>query len=107
MKVRIRPLKGQVLIQVLPRETQTETGIELPDIAFDPDRGEKQKPFKGRVVAMGKWKETKQGFGILPDFGVGSVVLCNPYAGTKLARTLQDLLLVSFEDVIAKVEGVV
>lgn len=104
--MKIRPLPGQVLIQVLPPETQTETGLFLPDIAADAPKGEKQRPFKGVVIALGPWRKTKQGFGVLPDFGIGQTVICTPYRGTKLSRNIGERYqLVRADDVLAVVEN--
>lgn len=103
----IKPLTGQILVKVLPPDPTTAGGLVLPDIAHDTPRGEKAKAFKALVVAMGPWKRTKQGYGILPDFGLNAVVLCTPYRGTKLGRTLGERLqMVNFEDVLAVVETV-
>lgn len=103
----IRPLTGQVLVQLTPTEQTTSGGLYLPDIAHDTPRGEKAKAFKGVVIAMGPWKQTRQGYGILPDFGIGHTVLCTPYRGTKIGRHLGERMqLVRSEDVLAVVESV-
>lgn len=104
--MQIRPLTGQVLIQVLPSETQTETGLHLPDVAQDAPKGEKQRPFKGLVLAIGPWRKTRQGFGVLPDFRIGQTVVCTPYRGTKLSRNIGERYqLVDANDVLAIVEN--
>lgn len=103
----IKPLRGQVLVRVIPPDLTTHTGLFIPDIANDVPHGSgrKQHPFKAVVVAMGPWKQTKNGYGILPDFGIGSTVICTPYAGQKLSRDIGERLqLVKSEDVLAKVE---
>lgn len=105
----IRPLTGQVLVRMLPREYQTDKGLFLPDIAFEVQHGAgtKKQPFKAVVVALGPWKKTNQGFGVLPDFGIGQTVICTPYSGTPLTRDIgEHLQLVRFEDIIAKIETV-
>lgn len=103
--MKIRPLPGQVLVRALPPEDKTYGGLFLPDIAHDPAVGDKAKPFKALVLAIGPWKKTKQGFGILPEFGIGHTVLCTPYAGVKLGRHLGERMqLVRSEDVLAVVE---
>lgn len=103
--MRIRPLTGQILVEVLPPDDKTASGLFLPDVAHDRQQGEKAKPFKGLVVEMGPWKKTKNGFGILPEFGIGHRVLCSPYAGTQIGRHLGERLqLVRTEDVLAIIE---
>lgn len=101
----VRPLSGQVLVSVLPPDTKSAGGVELPEITWDgsPD---KKPPFKGVVIAMGPWRKTKQGFGVLPPFGIGSTVLCTPYRGTQLNRSLgNQYRLVDADDVVAVLEG--
>lgn len=103
--MKIRPLTGQVLVQALRPDDKTESGLFIPDIAQESVRGEKAKPFKALVLALGPWKKTKNGYGILPDFGIGHTVLCTPYAGQKLSRNIGERYqLVRSEDVLAVVE---
>lgn len=102
----IKPLTGQILVRALPPEDRTASGLLLPESAQVADRGEKARPFKAIVMAIGPWRRTKQGFGVLPEFGIGHCVLCTPYAGTKLNRNLGERLqLVRSEDVLALVES--
>lgn len=98
----IRPLTGQVLIEVLPPDDKTHGGLFLPDIAHDRIQGEKAKPCKGRVVAIGPWRKTKTGFAILPDFWIGALVVFTPYAGVKVGKHLGERhQLVRIDDVLA------
>lgn len=91
-----------MLVEVLPPDDKTHGGLFLPDIAHDRIQGEKAKPIKGRVLAIGPWRKTKTGFAILPDFGIGALVVCSPYLGVKLGRTLGERhLLVRHEEVLA------
>lgn len=100
--MRIRPLTGQVLIELLPPDDKTTGGLFLPDIAQDPQRGEKAKPIKGLVVEMGAWRTTRNGFGILPPFGIGAKVLCTPYSGQKVDHAINNqLFLVDSDNVLA------
>lgn len=104
-QMRIRPLTGHVLVEVLPPDDKTTGGLWLPDIAHDPARGEKARAFKAVVVEMGPWKKTTNGYGILPRFGVGTRVLCSPYSGQPLSHNISDRLqLVRSDDVIAVLE---
>jgi chaperonin GroES len=101
----IRPLTAQVLVEVLPPETKTDGGLFIPDVAQKSPRGEKTKPFKALVVAIGPWRKTKQGFAVLPDFGIGHTVLCTPYAGQAVSRNIGERYqLVKSDDVLAVVE---
>lgn len=50
MSVQIKPLADRVLIEPMAAETQTASGIFIPDTA-------KEKPLKGTVVAVGMVKK--------------------------------------------------
>jgi len=98
----IRPLPGQVLLQVLPPKETTDSGLFLPDISHDRERGEKEKPAHALVIAVGPWRKAKNGFSILPDFQPGDKVLVSFYAGTKLTRSIGSRLrLCHVKDVLA------
>jgi len=95
--MRIKPLTGQVLIFLIPRDRK-DGSIHLPD-TDDPER----KPVrKGIVKAMGPWKRLKNGMGMLPPFGIGATVLVSEYHGHKLNRNIGEYLrLVRSDDVLA------
>lgn len=98
----IRPLTGQVLIQLLPPDEKTFSGLFLPDIAHDRIQGDKAKPRKGVVLAVGPWKKVKSGHALLPDCRPGDTVLLSEYAGTKLTRHIgENLRLCRADDVLA------
>lgn len=98
----IRPLRNQVLVQLLPADTQTDSGIVLPDIAQDTPRGERAVPVKATVVAVGHWRTTINGLSILPDFKPGETVVVSQYVGTKLTRSLgANYRLCRVDDVLA------
>ena len=97
----VRPLTGQVLVEELPFETTLASGLVLPDIAADHVAGQKERPRKGRVVAVGRWR-CFNGRYALPEIAPGDLVLLNFYVGTKLTRGVSGrLFLVRFEDVLA------
>ncbi len=102
---RVKPLKGQVLVRLFPHELSTRGGLILPDIALFNERGEKQLPRKAIVVAVGQWRQTNQGYSILPDFAPGQRVLVSEYFGTKLTRNMgEEYRLCRIDDVLAVLE---
>ena len=104
----LKPLRGQVLINLLPPDQKTSGGLFLPDIAQSAEAGSKAFPRKGRVEAVGVWKSIErdgQTFHILPDFKPGDVVILSDYAGTKLTRGIGETLrLCRVDDVLAILE---
>lgn len=103
---KIRPLRGQVLVRLLPPEYNLAGGLVLPDyLPLFEERGDKKLPRKAIVIAVGQWRKTKQGFHILPDFHPGQRVLVSEYFGTKLTRNIgEEYRLCRIDDVLAIVE---
>lgn len=56
----------------------------------------------GKVIAIGKWPKLRNGMALMPEFGVGSKVLFNPWRGTKMQRGIgEQYRMVRNEDVLA------
>lgn len=108
--MRIKPLLGQVLIEVLPPETKTAGGVDLPEERpLSPEFVEEThrdpvKPAKnhiGIVRACGPWPKTKNGLLRMPEFGLGQKVVFNPFTGTELTGRGHRLRMVRQDDVLA------
>lgn len=89
MTLNIKPLSDRVLIEPLPAETKTASGIFIPDTA-------KEKPQKGIVVALGKGTKDHE-----MTVNVGDTVLYGKYAGTELKLEGKDYLMMREEDILA------
>lgn len=101
---RIKPLKGQVLLKVQPKELTSLQGLILPDI-IDVFGTEKRPLRKAFVVSMGAWKTTKSGLSILPDISPGKTVLVSEYSGLKcILGVSEEFRLCAIDDVLAIVE---
>lgn len=85
----IKPLADRVLVEPAAAEEKTAGGIYIPDTA-------KEKPQKGKVVAVGNGK---------PDepltVKVGDAVLYGKYAGTELSYEGTDYLIMKESDLFA------
>jgi co-chaperonin GroES (HSP10) len=98
----IRPLTGYALIEILPSDHESLGGILIPETSREGPINEKKPPWKGRVLALGSWSKTKSGYGILPDFGIGAIVLCSAYQGHRVGRYVGERMrLVKFDAVLA------
>lgn len=75
--MKIRPLTGQVLVEMLPPES--EGLIELPEQA-------KRKPLWGIVREIGPWPKTKNGLAELPPFSRGAKVFIQNSIGQQVGR---------------------
>ena len=94
---KLRPLGDKILIKRLEAETKTKSGIVLPDSA-------KEKPKRGKVVAVGTGKRLDDG--TLSPFSVkiGNEVLFTSYGGTEVKIDGEELLIMTEDDVLAVVE---
>lgn len=88
----IKPLADRVLILPAPAEEKTVGGIIIPDTA-------KEKPLKGKVVAVGQG--TKDDEMVLK---AGDEVLYGKYSGTELEMDGEKYLIMRQSDVVAIVE---
>ena len=108
--MKLVPLTGQVLIEVLSGPKSSPGGIVFPaTLPMSPEAVQEshrnpQKPAKpsiGIVRACGPWPKTRKGLLLMPEFGVGSKVAFNPWHGTDMQRNGQRLKLVAQDDVLA------
>ena len=70
------PLEDHILIEPISEETVTKSGIILPD--------SKEKPSKGKVVAVGQWKILDSGARAPIDVKVGDIVYFTKYSPDEL-----------------------
>jgi chaperonin GroES len=88
-KVNIKPLADRVLIEPMAAETQTASGLYIPDTA-------KEKPSKGKVVAVGPGTKDES-----VTVKVGDTVLYGKYAGAELKLEGTDYLMMRESDILA------
>ena len=89
MAVKIQPLSDRVLVAPQEAETKTASGIIIPDSA-------KEKPQRGKVVAVGKGKKDHE-----MTVKKGDTVLYGKYAGTELKFEGSDYLIMREDDILA------
>ena len=87
--VNVRPLADRVLVEPAPAETKTAGGLIIPDTA-------KEKPMKGKVVAIGTGKKDEP-----ITVKVGDTVLYGKYAGTEIQIDGKELLIMRESDIYA------
>ncbi|XOS86544.1 MAG: co-chaperone GroES [Candidatus Karelsulcia muelleri] len=86
---KIKPLSDRVVIEPSPAETQTSSGIIIPDTA-------KEKPQEGIVVAVGLGKKNEP-----LTVKKGNKVLYGKYSGTELRLNGKDYLIMRESDILA------
>ncbi|SEL65320.1 chaperonin GroES [Aquimarina amphilecti] len=89
MGVNIKPLSDRVVIEPLPAETQTASGLYIPDSA-------QEKQQKGKVAAVGGGKKDHE-----MTVKVGDTVLYGKYSGTELKLDGNDYLIMREDDILA------
>jgi chaperonin GroES len=95
--MKLKPLGDRVIVKALEEEETTASGIVLPDTA-------KEKPQRGKVVAVGEGKWDEDGKKRIPlDVAEGDEVLYSKYGGTEITVEGDDLLVLRESDVLAKV----
>lgn len=88
-KLKITPLADRVVVEPAPSEEKTASGIFIPDTA-------KEKPVKGKVVAVGPGKKDEP-----TTVKVGDSVLYGKYSGTEINIEGKDYLIMRESDLYA------
>src|SRR5438105_2692777 len=92
----LQPLGDRLIVEVLDEEELTVSGIVLPDTA-------KEKPQRGRVLAVGPGGLNDRGERIPLDVGEGDEVIFSKYGGTEVKLGTDEFLILRESDVLAKV----
>jgi len=92
--MKIRPLADKVLVQRLEAENKTSGGIVLPDTA-------KEKPQRGKIVAVGKGKVLDDGTVKALQVKKGDMVLFTSYAGTDVKIDGKEYLIMDESSILA------
>ena len=88
MSLKIKPLADRVIIEPAAAEEKTAGGIIIPDTA-------KEKPQKGKVMAVGTGKKDEP-----MTVKKGDVVLYGKWAGTEVKVSGKDLIIMKESDVL-------
>jgi chaperonin GroES len=94
----LQPLGDRLIVEVLEEEEQTVSGIVLPDTA-------KEKPQRGRVLAVGPGSRNDKGELVPMDVADGDEVIFSKYGGTEIKVEMDEVLILRESDVLAKVVG--
>lgn len=95
----IKPLSNHVFIEPVQEDKMTKTGIVLPDSA------EKEKPIKGRVIAVGNGKRNERGEIMPMSVKVGDLVLFKKYGPDELEIDGKKYLVGEENDILAIIEN--
>jgi len=95
--MKLKPLGDRLIVQAIEEDETTASGIFLPETA-------KEKPSRGKVIAVGDGKWDEDGERRIPlDVAEGDEVLYSKYGGTEVNVEGEELLVLRESDVLAKV----
>ena len=94
----LQPLGDRLIVEVLDEEDVTASGIVLPDTA-------KEKPQRGKVLAVGPGPRDEDGEYIKMDVEEGDEIIFSKYGGTEIKLGTDEYLILRESDVLAKVVG--
>jgi chaperonin GroES len=94
----LKPLGDRLIVKAVEEDEVTASGIVLPDTA-------KEKPQRGKVLAVGDGKIGDDNERVPLDVAEGDEVLYSKYGGTEIVIDGEDLLVLRESDVLAKVTG--
>jgi chaperonin GroES len=88
-----KPLHDRVAIEPLATEEKTVGGIIIPDTA-------KEKPIKGKVIAVGDGVKDQNGKVTPLDVRVGDIVIYGKWGGTEVKLDNKELMIMKESDII-------
>ena len=92
--MKLKPLGDKVVVERLEAEETTRGGIVLPDTA-------KEKPKRGKIVAVGAGRTLDSGEVAKPTVKKGDEVIFSSFAGTEITVDGEEMLIMSTDDILA------
>jgi chaperonin GroES len=92
--MKVRPLHDRLLVRRLEEKETARGGIIIPDTA-------KEKPMKGKVLAVGNGRVLENGKKLPLDVKVGDQILFGKYSGTEIKIDGEEVLIVREDEVLA------
>lgn len=97
-KSKIRPLQDRLIVERIDSDEKTASGIYIPDTA-------REKPQRGKVIAVGKGKVKEDGTIQPLDLKTGDHILFGKYAGTEIKIDSSEYLIMREDDVLGVIEA--
>lgn len=94
MATKVKPLADRVLVEAAAAEETTKGGLYIPDTA-------KEKPQRGKVVAVGTGRVAEDGKVTPLSLKAGDEILYGKYSGTELSYDGKDYLIMRESDIYA------
>ena len=93
-----KPLSNHLFIEPIEGEKTTKSGIVLPETA------EKEKPVKGKIIAVGPGKTNEKGERMQMSVKVGDTVLFKKYGPDEIEIEDKKYLVGDEDDILAILE---
>ncbi|MEK7608669.1 MAG: co-chaperone GroES [Patescibacteria group bacterium] len=93
-----KPLSNHLLIEPLEEQKTTKSGIVIPDTA------EKERPTRGKIIAVGPGKTNEKGERAPLAVKIGDVVLFKKYGPDEIELDGKKYLIGDEDDVLGIVE---
>ena len=97
MAIKLKPLSDRVIVKQTEAEEKTKSGIYLPDAA-------KEKPTKGKVIAVGPGKLDDKGKAMEIGVRTGDSVYYGKYAGTDIEVDGEKFVILRETDILGVLE---
>ncbi len=91
----LQPLGGNIVVQAVEDDSVTASGVIIPSTAS------KEKPQKGKVIALGTGRILDNGTKVEFSVKVDDMVLFKKYSPDEVKLEDEDYLIMSEEDVLA------
>ena len=91
------PIDDRLVVELEEAEEKTSGGIVLPDTA-------KEKPQRGKIIAVGNGKLLKNGERLACTLAEGDLVIFGKYAGTEVKFEGKEYKILRESDVLAKLQ---
>ena len=91
----IKPISDHVFIEPVEEEKTTESGIVIPDTA------DKERPMKGKILAIGPGRRDERGELVPMSVKVGDVVLFRKYGPDEIEMDGKTYLVGKEDDILA------
>lgn len=95
--MKIKPLRDRIVVEPIKNETQTASGIFIPDTASE-------KPMQGNVLAVGSGRVTEDGTIVPLEIKAGDRVVFNQHAGQTVKVDGEEQLVLFESEIMAIVE---
>ena len=90
----LKPIEDHVLVEPIEQESTTKSGIILPD--------SKEKPNKGKVIAVWEWQILENGQRSSMDVKEGDVVYFSTYSPDEVEFEWKKYLIIKHNSILAK-----